>query len=221
VQAHVRRLEALRRAGAAVERQPDGSWIVPTDYPAQVLDCERRSARAAPVRIQLLAVQALEQEATANAPSWLDRQLRGEDALEIAKHGYGAEVRQAMVRRQQWLIEQGLAERRGDQVLYSGDMDERLRRADLRSVATRLSKELGLDFAEPVPGERISGIVRRRINLNSGSFAVVENSREFTLVPWRPVLERQLGREISGIVRSSGTISWTLGRERPGPEIGM
>lgn len=114
-----------------------------------------------------------------------------------------------------------MAERRGDQVLYSGDMDERLRRADLRSVATRLSKELGLDFAEPVPGERISGVVRRRVNLNSGSFAVVENSREFTLVPWRPGLERQLGREVSGVMRSSGSISWTFGRERQGPEIGM
>jgi hypothetical protein len=169
----------------------------------------------------VLAVQALEQEATVNAPSWLDQQLRGEDQTMIAKHGYGAEVRQAMVRRQQWLIEQNLAEQRGDEVLFRGDMDARLRRAELRSAATRLSKELGLDFAEPVAGERISGIVRRRVNLNSGSFAVVENSREFTLVPWRPVLERQLGCEISGIVRGSGSISWTFGRERQGPEISM
>ena len=221
VEAHVRRLEGLRRAGVGVERQPDGCWIVPADYLDQALEHEKRAARAAPVRIQMLAVQGLEQEATAYAPSWLDRQLRGEDPIEVAKHGYGVEVRQAMYRRQQWLLEQGLAERRGDQVVYRSDMDERLRRAELRVVAARLSKELGLDFAEPVPGERISGVCRRRINLNSGSFAVVENSREFTLVPWRPVLERQLGREISGIMRSSGSISWTFGRERQGPEIGM
>jgi len=221
VQAHVRRLEALRRAGAAVERQPDGSWIVPDDYVEQALGCEKRAARAAPVRIQVLAVQALAQEATVNAPSWLDRQLRGEDQLEVAKHGYGAEVRQAMYRRQQWLIEQEFAEQRDNQILYRGDMDERLRRAELRSAAARLSKELGLDFAEPVAGERVFGIVRRRVNLNSGSFAVVENSREFTLVPWRPVLERQLGREVSGVIRSSGSINWAFGRERRGPEIGM
>jgi hypothetical protein len=56
--------------------------------------------------------------------------------------------------------------------------------------------------------------------LNSGCCGVVDNSRVYTLGPWRPVLERQLGREISGIVRSSGSISWTFGRER-GPEIGM
>lgn len=221
VQAHVRRLEALRRGGIAVERQPDGSWTVPSNYLDQAIGHEQRAARTAPVRIQMLARQALEREATANAPSWLDRQLRGEDALEIARHGHGAEVRQAMVRRQKWLLEQGLAEQRGDKILYRSDMDQRLRRAELSIAAARLSRELGLDFAEPVPGERISGVCRRRINLSSGSFAVVENSREFTLVPWRPVLERQLGREVSGIMRSSGSISWTFSRERQGPEIGM
>jgi type IV secretory pathway VirD2 relaxase len=220
VEAHVRRLEALRRGGVAVERFTSREWSVPPDYLEQALEHELRVARASPVRIQLLATQALDQEATAYAPSWLDRQLREQEPVEIANHGYGAEVRQAMVRRQQWLIEHRLAEQRGDQILYRSDMDERLRRAELRVAAARLSKELGLDFAEPEPGERVSGIVRSRVNLNSGSFAVVENSREFTLVPWRPVLERQLGREISGIVRSSGSISWTFGRER-GPEIGM
>jgi hypothetical protein len=222
VQAHVRRLEALRRRGVGVERQSDGTWVVPPDHADQVLEHEKRVARAAPVRIQVLAVQALEQEAIAYAPSWLDGQLRGQDPIEIAKHAYGAEVRQAMVRRQQWLIEQGLAGQRGDQILYRSDMDQKLRAAELRAAAARLSNELGLDFSgEPIAGERISGVVRRRVNLSSGSFAVVENSREFTLVPWRPVLERQLGREISGIVRSSGSISWTFGRERHGPEIGM
>lgn len=221
VEAHVRRLEAVRRGGVAVERFTNREWSVPPDYIDQVLEHEQRVARASPVRIQLLATQALEREATAYAPSWLDRQLREQEPVEIANHGYGAEVRQAMYRRQQWLIEQRLAEPQGDQILYRSDMDQRLRRAELRIVAARLSKELGLDFAEPEPGERISGIVRRRLNLNSGSFAVVENSREFTLVPWRPVLERRLGREVSGIVRSSGSISWTFGRERQGPEIGM
>ena len=222
VEAHIRRLEAMRRGGVGVERQTDGVWRIPSDYLDEALDVEKRVAKATRVKLQLLAVQDLDRESTANAPTWLDGQLRGEGASEIAKHGYGAEVRKAMVRRQQWLIEQGFAERRGDHILYQPDMDQRLRRAELRVVAARLSKELGLDFnGEPAPGERISGVVRRRVNLNSGSFAVVENSREFTLVPWRPVLERQLGWEISGVVRSSGAISWTFGRQRRGPEIGM
>jgi len=147
VQAHVRRLEALRRRGVGVERQSDGIWVVPPDHADQALEHEKRAARAAPVRIQIIELRPLEQEATAYAPSWLDRQLRGEDPIEIAKHGYGAEVRQALYGRQQWLIEQGLAEQRGDEVVYRSDMDQRLRRAELRVVAARLAKELGLTSA--------------------------------------------------------------------------
>jgi type IV secretory pathway VirD2 relaxase len=156
VEAHIRRLEAVRRGGVAVERFTSREWSVPPDYLDQALEHEQRVARASPVRIQLLATQELEQEATAYAPSWLDRQLRKQEPVEIANHGYGAEVRNAMYRRQQWLIEQRLAEERGDEILYRSDMDQRLRRAELRVVAARLSKEFGLDFAEPEPGDRIS-----------------------------------------------------------------
>ena len=34
-----------------------------------------------------------------------------------------------------------------------------------------------------------------------------------SLVPWRPVIDRQLGREVIGIVQS-GSVSWQLGRQR-------
>lgn len=220
-QAHVRRLEALRRGGGGVERQPDGSWPIPADYLDKALEHERRRARSAPLRIQILAMLDLEQEAAAQAPSWLDRQLRREELVEVANYGYGREVRQALYQRQQWLIEQGFAEPKEDQIFYRADMDAKLSQRELRIAAARLSRQSGLEFSEAAPGERVAGICRRRVNLSSGSFAVVENSREFTLVPWRPVLERQLGREVSWIMRNSGAISWTLGRQRPGPEIGM
>jgi len=54
--------------------------------------------------------------------------------------------------------------------------------------------------------------------MTSGRYALVEKSREFTLVPWRPVLERQIGKPVSGIMRGDG-ISWTFGRGRGGPSI--
>ncbi|HTU10991.1 MAG TPA: DUF3363 domain-containing protein [Allosphingosinicella sp.] len=219
--AHVRRLEALRRAGVGVEREADGSWRVPRDYLDKAMSHERAAARAARVRIQLLAMLDLDQQAVAQAPTWLDRQMRAEAALEVANHGYGREVRDALARRQQWLVAEGLAVVRGDQVEFRPDMDKVLRRREIGAAAARLSRQLGLPFSETVPGERVAGILRRRVDLSSGSFALVENSREFTLVPWRPVLENQIGREVSGVVRGSGGIDWTLGRQRSGPEIGM
>jgi type IV secretory pathway VirD2 relaxase len=220
VQAHIRRLEALRRAGVGVERNAEGIWRIPPDYADQVLEHERRAARAVPVRIQVLARLELEAETVNNAPSWLDGELRQPRATSIPNHGYGREVRNALYRRQQWLIEQGFAEVKGDKLLFAPDMDAKLRQRELRAVAVQLSKELGLHFDQPVAGEQLSGICRRRVDTSSGSYAVVERSREFSLVPWRPELERAIGREISGRVRGSGRISWTLGRERSGPEIG-
>lgn len=219
-QAHIRRLEALRRAGVGVEREADGTWRIPSDYTDQALEHEREGARAAPVRIQVLARLELEAEAVNNAPSWVDQELRQAGSKDIPNHGYGGEVRDALYRRQQWLIEQGFAEVDGDKLHLVPDMDAKLKQRELRAVAAKLSTELGLEFDQPVAGEHLSGICRRRVDTSSGSYALVEKTREFSLVPWRPDLERALGREISGRVRESGGISWTLGRERPGPEIG-
>ncbi|MGF7204224.1 hypothetical protein GGQ82_003305 [Sphingobium olei] len=50
-------------------------------------------------------------------------------------------------------------------------------------------------------------------------YALIEHSREFSLVPWRPVLERAVGKSVSGIMRSEG-ISWTMGGRARGLGIG-
>ena len=105
-----------------------------------------------------------------------------------------------------------------DRIVYRANMLGLLRRRDLTRVADQLSGELGLQYAESEPGKRIEGVYRRRLDLVSGRFAVIEKSREFTLVPWRPVLERNLGKQVSGTLRGD-TISWSLGRKRRGPGI--
>src|SRR5699024_5046551 len=111
--------------------------------------------------------------------------------------------------RQQWLVEQGLADR--------PDVLEKLRSRELQRVARQLSRDLGLRYAEAAPGDPIEGIYRRPLQVGSARMALIESSREFTLVPWRPVLERRIGREVSGVMRGRD-VSWTFGRERSGPE---
>jgi hypothetical protein len=66
---------------------------------------------------------------------------------------------------------------------------------------------------------RVAGTLQRRLDLASGRFALIANSREFTLVPWRPSMERHIGRELEIKSGASG-VSWTIGRGRTGPEIG-
>lgn len=53
----------------------------------------------------------------------------------------------------------------------------------------------------------------------SGRFALIERAHNFTLVPWREMLERHVGKEVSGVMRGD-EISWTVGRGRTGPSIG-
>ena len=62
-------------------------------------------------------------------------------------------------------------------------------------------------------GENVSGKFAGTVKLSSEKFAIVEKSYEFTLVPWRPVIDRQLGREVMGVVQG-GSVSWQLGRQK-------
>jgi type IV secretory pathway VirD2 relaxase len=210
VQAHVRRLEALRRGKARVEREADGSWKIAPDHVERAQQYERERATREPVRVDILSALRLEEMPKHDGITWLDE----DTSLSGAGHlggSFGAKVAEALRQRQQWLVEQGLAEQ--------PDMIEKLRTRELQRVARQLSRELGLGYAEAAPGDPIEGIYRRPVQVGSARMALIENSREFTLVPWRPVLERRIGREVSGMMRGRD-VSWTFGRERSGPEIG-
>src|SRR6185312_46254 len=110
IQTHVRRLEAIRRSTGAVERERDGTWKIGADHVDRALEYERKRAAREPVRIEPLAAIALEQMPAHNGITWLD-----EDATLSHAHGaagsFGSKIADAMRRRQQWLVEQGLADR--------------------------------------------------------------------------------------------------------------
>jgi hypothetical protein len=52
------------------------------------------------------------------------------------------------------------------------------------------------------------------MNLASGRFAMIDNGLGFSLVPWSPSLEQQLGKQVSGIPMPGGSIDWSFGRKR-------
>jgi hypothetical protein len=75
-----------------------------------------------------------------------------------------------------------------------------------RRVGAEMAQSKGLPFRAAWEGENISGKFTGTVRLSSGKFAVVEKSHEFTLVPWRPVIDRQLGREVMSVARG-GSVS--------------
>ena len=217
IEMHVRRLEAIRRATGGVERDATGEWRIAPDHLDRAARYEARRAAERPVTIETLSTLPLQQQVTIDAPTWLDRQLTHEVEHDVATSGFGRDVRRAMAQRQQWLIEQGLVQRTDNgMVAFDRDLVDQLRRREVAHAAGQLSQELGLKFAEVEPGRLIEGTYKRAINLASGRYALIERSLEFSLVPWRPVLEKQLERYVSG--HSVGdSISWTIGRQRSGP----
>ncbi|OYY90818.1 MAG: conjugal transfer protein TraI [Sphingomonas sp. 28-66-16] len=217
-QTHVRRLESLRRAGVGVVRDPTGVWAIAPDHLDRVAAHEQAQLRDRPVSVDLLSAQPLDRLVGAEAATWLDREAMATAPVPLRAAGFGHEVEAAQARRRQWLIGQGFAEEIGGVVSYRPDMLSSLQRSELLRVAGQLANELDRRFVETAPGERIEGIYRKPVELLSGRFALIEKSREFTLVPWRPVLDAQLGKPVGGIMRDSG-ISWTIGRGRSGPVI--
>jgi type IV secretory pathway VirD2 relaxase len=215
---HVRRLEAMRRLTGSVTRESSGQWIIADNHLDRAAAHEARLLRDRPVAVDILSSRPLAALVEADAATWLDRDLVASAPLVSRDAGFGAELRDALDRRRRWLVASDLAEVQEGGVRYRQGLLAILQRRELLRVAGELSEESGLTFVETAQGARIEGVLRRSVDLVSGRFAVVEKSREFTLVPWRLVLERQIGKPVSGIMRGDG-VNWSIGRGRQGPAI--
>jgi hypothetical protein len=119
-----------------------------------------------------------------------------------------------MDRRLEHLTGEGLVRRQGPRVLFARGLLDTLRRRELDSAAEKIAAETRLAYRQPADGEHVQGIYRQRITLSSGRFAMIDDGLGFQLVPWRPALEQQLGRQISGVMLPGGGVDWSFGRKR-------
>jgi len=218
-EAHVRRLEAMRRLTSTVEREPNGTWIIAADHLERAARHDKLLARDKPVTIEILSPVPVDRLIRAEAATWLDRELVAAEPITLRDTGFGRDVRAAQALRQQWLLGEGLATRDGDDIVCRRDVVETLKQRELRRAADRLASELGKPFSAAAVGERLEGRLTRKLELLGGNQGVVERAHDFTLVPWRPVLDPHVGKRVSGVMRGGG-VSWSLGRQRAGPTIG-
>jgi hypothetical protein len=59
--------------------------------------------------------------------------------------------------------------------------------------------ETALPFRGAAEDETVTDKFTGTVRLSRGRSAVVEMSRGFTLVPWRPLVDRRLGIEVMGV----------------------
>lgn len=213
VDAHVRRLEALRRTGI-VERLADGIWKVPPDLLQKA--SQHDAQKATGLVIELRSHLPLDQQVRAIGATWLDKQLTGE-RTDLTAQGFGSHVREAMRCRVDFLAEQGLAERRGQRVVFTRNLLATLRERDLNLAGKALQAQSGRAYVQVRDGGGASGVYSKSIQLASGRFAVLEGDRGFSLVPWKPSIEHRIGQRISAVLQGSSA-TWNFVRQR-NPEI--
>ena len=155
----------------------------------------------------------IEAQITASGATWIDRQLLAREPA-TGGGGFGAELRDTMERRVDHLVEEGLARRQGQRVVFARDLLDTLRRRELDGVSSKLAAETGLAHRPSAEGEHVAGVYRQRVTLASGRFAMIDDGLGFQLVPWRPALEQQLGKQVSGVMSPGGAVDWSLGRKR-------
>lgn len=214
VVAHVRRLEALRRAGI-VERRAEGVWRVPQDLAerGRQYDAQRLGGGVA---VEQKSHLPIERQTRVIGATWLDQQLIS-GGKGLSDLGFGSEVKDALRQRADFLTEQGLAERHGQRVVLARNLLATLRGRELAKVTQDIAVETGLEHRPVADGQRVSGIYRRSVMLASGRYAMLDDGKWFSLVPWRPVIEQRLGRQITGTM-SGSVVSWEIGR-KSGPAV--
>ncbi len=212
VRSHVRRLEALRRAGL-VERIDADNCKVPKDIVArgQAYDLSQGGDG---LRIRTLSAIDLDRQIASDGATWLDRQIIAEDRSQIRDSGFGREVNRAISRRARQLVAMGLATAKDGNVHIPVGTLSTLGRQEVERAGHQMARERGLTYMPANAGEYISGRLAGVASLVSGRFAMIDNGLGFQLVPWQPLLEKRIGQHIGGLMRDDGGIEWTFGRNR-------
>jgi type IV secretory pathway VirD2 relaxase len=202
--------------GDGPEVPPPGA-IIRVSEPRSPSRGDRHEALAKgrhPVKVELLSAIPLERLPRFEGATWLDLKLTGDDREPVREAGFGREVRSALALRRAWLVEHGLALGSDGKMLFDSGLIAKLQQRELVTAAARISAETGRGFLEARAGRRIKGVVGRPLDLSFGRFVLIENDRNFAIVARDPVLDRALGREVSGVVGRRSNISWTFARER-------
>jgi type IV secretory pathway VirD2 relaxase len=210
VNAHVRRLEALRRSGI-VERVAEGVWRLPADLPEQGRQYDAQ--RLGGVSVELRSHLPIERQTCVIGATWLDQQLISGVRSIISDTGFGGEVQDALRQRADFLVDQGLAKRNGQRVTLARNLLATLRRREIDAAAKTIASETGLAHRPLSDREHATGVYRRNVQLASGRFAMLDDGMGFSLLPWKPVIEKRLGQTLTAVIRGGG-VSWEFGRQR-------
>jgi len=185
--------------------------------PGAIVEVRRLSPRDGGTPHIVLAVRSdlsIDKQISATGATWLDRRLVAREPMPLSEAGFGREVQDAMDARAGHLATEGLARRQGQPLVFARDLLNTLRSRELSEASNRLTAQSGLPGHAVAEGEIVAGVYRQRLTLASGRCAMIDDGLGFSLVPWSPSLEKELGRQVSGVIGAGGSVDWSFGRKK-------
>jgi hypothetical protein len=161
--------------------------------------------------VELRSHLPIDQQVRAMGATWLDMHLVGVGST-LAAQGFGAQVRDAIRDRVDYLASHGLAQWRGQRAVLASNLLHTLRHRDLAAAAKVLEEQTGHTYHAMHDGMRATGICRGSVQLASGKFTVLDDGRSFSLVPWQPVVEQRIGKRMTAVVHGPFA-SWQFGKQ--------
>lgn len=175
--AHQLRLNTLSNLGV-VKSIEGNRWQIPEDLPDQVQALAQKDSRTTRAVFVAQHQLPIDTQVTYRGRTWLDEHYHAlvEDGR---PQGVAIKLRNAAALRAQWLTGQGLEA--GTQASRSA-LDDMER----QTLAAQVRQKTGLPFRPLAAGESMQGKVLGVVDVPSNRrYAVVANSKEFSMVPWK------------------------------------
>src|SRR3546814_5105330 len=133
----------MGRVSRKVEREPDGSWVIAPDHLERAAAYEMARAKDRPVIVETLSAQRLDKLVDVQAATWIDRELVADNPEPLRDAGFGREARDAMARRRQWLVAEGLAEKQDGGFTYRRGLIAGLQRREMSRGVGQIGRASG------------------------------------------------------------------------------
>ena len=174
-----------------------------TDLVRRVEEVAARTAKRSPTLLLRIDTMSLEAQVKAQGLTWLDRHLAGETSQQVGYSGLGGEARELAQQRRAVLVARGIALPGRSGALEPQAM-EKLQIQSMHDYGRAYAGESGMAYVPYQPGREVFGKVIQVSDGHGSVLARIEQSREFTLVPW--------SRELDGMRARQVTLSWSLSR---------
>lgn len=200
LRSHERRLQTLTKLGAAVPKA--GGWRIAE--PSRLIRGEYARSHDGQGIIEIVSARSVASQITAEAWTWLDRQIHLQSRGKPTLVPLDSALEQAVDSRRQWMVEHGYAARKAGQYALRTGAAQTLRQKEWALAAPGVSERFGATACPLPTGAEATGRFLGTVSLHGGLYAAVNGGSQVHLAPIRRVPPLAYGASVRVQVSSRG-----------------